>query len=237
MAAIKTLLYGMDGVFCDYDFGHRLTLLERWTDVLAAEIDQYIFKSGFEDAANLCHYGGNVYIVEVARLLGVPMEAEIGLLARAQAMTPYPETAAIAQRIKDHYPIALFSKNRWLLRENISRILPDLSEIFRTMFFFSAETGANKEKSTSFGTLATILGWQTATTLFIDDNPLFIAAAARAGLQTYQFTDPTVFAAELIHLGLDRTDFELVTITSQAISHGTQRRTNSRSARKSARPS
>ena len=203
MALTKTLLFGMDGVFCDYDFGHHLTLLEGWTGVSAAEIEQSIFKSGFEDAANLGHYGGNAYIEEVARLLGVPMEAETWLLARAQAMTPHPEIATIAQRLKKRYPMALLSNNGWLLRENISRILPVLSEIFGTMLFFSAETGASKEKATSFDTLIAILGWQTATTLFIDDNPLFIAAAAKAGLQTYQYTDPTVFAADLIHLGLD----------------------------------
>ncbi len=146
MAAIRTLLFDMDGVFCDYDFRHRLTLLEEWTGVSAAEIDQRIFKSGFEDAADWGHYGSDAYIEEVARLLGVPMEAETWLLARAQAMTPYRETATIARRLKDRYPMALLSKNGWLLRENISRILPDLPEIFGSMLFFSAETGASKER-------------------------------------------------------------------------------------------
>lgn len=200
---IKTLLFGMDGVFCDYDFEHRLALLEEWTGISAAEIDRSIFKSGFEDAANLGHYSGDAYIEEVARLLGVPMEAETWLLARAQAMTPYPETAAIARRLKGHYPMALLSNNGWLLRENISRILPDLPKIFKNMLFFSAETGAGKEKATSFAPLITILGWQAATTLFIDGNPVYTAAAAKAGLQTYQFTNPTAFAADLGHLGLD----------------------------------
>jgi len=203
MAAIRTLLFDMDGVFCDYDFRHRLTLLEEWTGVSAAEIDQRIFKSGFEDAADWGHYGSDAYIEEVSRLLGVPMEAETWLLARAQAMTPYQETATIAQRLKDRYPMALLSNNGWLLRENISRILPDLPEIFGSTLFFSAETGASKEKATSFAPLITILGWQATTTLFIDDNPVYTAAAAEAGLQTYQFTDPATFAADLTHLGLD----------------------------------
>ena len=193
----------MDGVFCEYDFRHRLTLLEEWTGVSAAEIDQRIFKSGFEDAADWGHYGSDAYIEEVSRLLGVPMEAETWLLARAQAMTPYQETATIAQRLKDRYPMALLSNNGWLLRENISRILPDLPEIFGSTLFFSAETGASKEKATSFAPLITILGWQATTTLFIDDNPVYTAAAAEAGLQTYQFTDPATFAADLTHLGLD----------------------------------
>ncbi|MDP6895450.1 MAG: hypothetical protein QF510_00560 [Rhodospirillales bacterium] len=203
MAAIRTLLFDMDGVFCDYDFRHRLTLLEEWTGVSAAEIDRLIFKSGFEDAADWGHYGSDAYIEEVARLLGVPMEAETWLLARAQAMTPYRETATIARRLKDRYPMALLSNNGWLLRENISRILTDLPEIFGSMLFFSAETGASKENATSFAPLITILGWQATTTLFIDDNPVYTAAAAEAGLQTYQFTDPNAFAADLTHLGLD----------------------------------
>ena len=193
----------MDGVFCHYDFRYHLTLLEEWTGVSAAEIDQRIFKSGFEYAANRGHYGGDAYIDEIARLLEFPIDAETWLLARAQAMTPYPKTAAIARRLKDHYPMALLSNNGWLLRENISRILPELPEIFERRLFFSAETGASKEKATSFATLITMLGWQATTTLFIDDNPLYTAAAAEAGLQTYQFTDPNAFAADLTDLGLD----------------------------------
>ena len=203
MATIKTLLFDMDGVFCHYDFRYHLTLLEEWTGVSAAEIDERIFKSGFEDAANRGHYGGDAYIDEIARLLETPIDAETWLLARAQAMTPYPKTAAIARRLKDRYPMALLSNNGWLLRENISRILPELPELFGSRLFFSAETGANKEKASSFPPMINMLGWQAGTTLLIDVNPANTAAAAKAGLQTYHFSSPIAFAADLIQLGLD----------------------------------
>ena len=203
MATIKTLLFDMDGVFCHYDFRYHLTLLEEWTGVSAAEIDQRIFKSGFEDAANRGHYGGDAYIDEIARLLEFPIDAETWLLARAQAMTPYPKTTAIARRLKDRYPMALLSNNGWLLRENISRILPELPELFESRLFFSAETGANKEKASSFAPMINMLGWQAGTTLLIDVNPANTAAAAKAGLQTYHFSSPIAFAADLIQLGLD----------------------------------
>ena len=203
MATIKTLLFDMDGVCCHYDFQYHLTLLEEWTGVLAAEIDQRIFKSGFEDAANRGLYGGDAYIDEIARLLEFPIDAETWLLARAQAMTPYPKTAAIARRLKDRYPMALLSNNGWLLRENISRILPELPELFGSRLFFSAETGANKEKASSFAPMINMLGWQAGTTLLIDVNPANTAAAAKAGLQTYHFCSPIAFAADLIQLGLD----------------------------------
>ena len=47
MATIKILLFDMEDVFCDSDFGYRLNLLGKWTGVLVAEIEQRGFKSVF----------------------------------------------------------------------------------------------------------------------------------------------------------------------------------------------
>ena len=47
MATIKILLFDMDGVFCNSDFGYHLNLLEEWTGVSVAEIEQPSSKSVF----------------------------------------------------------------------------------------------------------------------------------------------------------------------------------------------
>lgn len=202
MAEIKTLLFDMDGVFCAYDFGRRLRLLEEWTGVPAADIDAWIFKSGFEGAADRGQYGANAYVEEIARLLGAPMDADTWLLARSRSMTPYPETAEAARRLKGRYRLAMLSNNGWLLRRNIGRILPEVPEIFGEFLFFSAEIGAGKETPATFGPLLAMLGWSPASTLFIDDSPIYVSAAQEAGLQTYLFTTPEAFTADLRTLGL-----------------------------------
>lgn len=202
MAKIETLLFDMDGVFCAYDYAHRLKLLEDWTGVAAADIEARVFKSGFEDDADWGQYGADAYIEEVSRLLGAPMDAETWLLARAQSMTPYPETAAMARQLKDRYPVAMLSNNGWLLRQNIGRILPDIPEIFDQFLFFSAEIGGGKENPATFGPFLTMLGWSPASTLFIDDSPVYLRAAENAGLQTYLFTTPEALSADLRPLGL-----------------------------------
>ncbi len=202
MTAVRTLLFDMDGVFCDYDFALRLANLEAITGVAAETIDATIFQSGFEDKADLGQFSAAAYMEEVARLLGTEMDAETWLTARSQAMTPYEEMFELVRELKRRYPMALLSNNGWLLRQNISRILPELPEIFGENLYFSAEIGSGKETPACFGPLLGMLGWQASTTLFIDDSPAYIAAAQTAGLQTHLFTQPENFVTALDTLGL-----------------------------------
>jgi len=202
MAAVETLLFDMDGVFCAYDFPTRLNHLEDVTGVPAAEIEARIFKSGFEDGADLGHYGADGYIKEIARLLDTDMDRNTWLAARAASMTPWPEMAQLARDLKGRHPIAMLSNNGWLLREAIGGIMPELPEVFGERLFFSAELGGGKETPATFTTLLAVLGWQPATTLFIDDSETYIASAAEAGLQTFTFSDVAGFRAELLERGL-----------------------------------
>lgn len=193
MKPIKTILFDMDGVFCDYDVAARLAYLEHVTGLPGAEIDAKIFKSDFEDKADWGQFGAAAYVEEIARLLSIDMDAETWLTARAQAMTPYPEMFELARALRARYPVALLSNNGWLLRQNIGRILPELPEVFENQLYFSAEIGGGKESPATFGPLLAMLGWQADNTLFIDDSPVYIAAAHDAGLQTHHFTDIASF--------------------------------------------
>ena len=88
MPRITSILFDMDGVLCDYDFDGRLKALEAAIGIPAAEIDAKIFKSGFEDAADLGQYGAPGYMEEVARLLDADVDAGTWLAARADAAPP-----------------------------------------------------------------------------------------------------------------------------------------------------
>lgn len=197
MADVQFVLFDMDNVLCDYDFSERLRLLEALTGIDAAGIDAAIFKSGFEDKADLGQFGPGPYVEEISRLLGVEMDAETWLSARAQAMTPWPEMFALVRRVKARRPVALLSNNGWLLRQNIGRILPELTDIFADKLYFSAEIGQGKESPAAFAPLLGLLGWTAAETLFVDDSPVYIAAAETAGLQTHLFTDLEMLRADL----------------------------------------
>lgn len=202
MADVRYLLFDMDNVLCDYDRAERLRILEDATGVAAADIDAQIFQSGFEDKADLGHYGPGPYVEEISRLLDVDMDAETWLAARSRAMTPWPEMLALARDMKTRRPVALLSNNSWLLRENIGRILPELPEIFAGNLYFSAEIGLGKETPDVFAPLLGLLGWTAAETLFIDDSPDYIASAAAAGLQTHLFTGADDLRGTLAALGL-----------------------------------
>ncbi|MBT5514736.1 MAG: HAD family phosphatase [Rhodospirillaceae bacterium] len=198
MPRITSILFDMDGVLCDYDFDGRLKALEAAIGIPAAEIDAKIFKSGFEDAADLGQYGAPGYMEEVARLLDADVDAGTWLAARADAMTPNLEMLDLARDLKTRTDIAMFSNNGWQLREALGDIFPELTAIFGTHIYFSAEVGAGKQHTETFHPFLTQLGWSVETTLFVDDNEGYIAAARAAGVESHLFEGAEGFKTALV---------------------------------------
>lgn len=197
MAEIATILFDMDGVLCRYDFEARLKQLETVLGVPAAEIDAKIFKSGFEDDADMGAYSSSAYVDGVSERLGVPVDRETWLAARADAMTPDPAMLDLAARLGTAHETALLTNNGWFLGDAIDDVFPALRDIFGARMFFSAEIGGGKEQVATFGPFLANLGWRPETTLFIDDSPVYIACGREAGLETHLFQGIDALNADL----------------------------------------
>ena len=185
----ETFLFDMDGVLCDYDFAGRLDRLETALGIAAAEIEAKIFKSGFEDEADLGVYDSTDYLTEISRRLGVRVDRQAWLDARAGAMTPNPEMLNLVGDIMKDHDVALMTNNGALLAEAIDDIFPALRELFGAQLVFSSDVGASKEDAGTFPLLMARFGWTAETTLFIDDSETYIAAGRDAGLRTHLFRD------------------------------------------------
>jgi len=184
----ETFLFDMDGVLCRYDFAGRLQRLQAVLGVSAAEIGARIFQSGFEGDADLGVYDSDIYMTEVSRRLGVTVDRQTWLAARAEAMTPDHGMLELARDLKRNHDIALMTNNGALLSESIDEIFPTLREIFGQQLVFSSDISAGKEHAATFPILMTRFGWHAETTLFIDDSETYIAAGRKAGVQTHLFT-------------------------------------------------
>ena len=88
------------------------------------------------------------------------------------------------------------------MAEHIGEMAPELPALFGDKLFVSGTSGFDKETVEGFTDLLDQLGWNPATTLFIDDNAGYVANAITAGLVTHVFQDADGLHALLSELGL-----------------------------------
>ncbi|MFQ5468439.1 MAG: hypothetical protein ACE5DS_09940, partial [Kiloniellaceae bacterium] len=96
---MEAVIFDMDGVLCAYDFPARLAHLERRIGVPAETIDEAIFRSGFEDAADRGEMDEAAYLSGLSARLGTPVTRADWLAARAAAMTPNRDVLDLARSL------------------------------------------------------------------------------------------------------------------------------------------
>jgi len=199
---IRSVLFDMDGVLYAYDFANRLNLLEAALDVPAAEIREKIFDAGFDDMHDNGDIGIDDYVSGLSERLGVEVRLGQWVAARKWAMAPEPMMIDLARALSDTCEIALLTNNGEFLYRHIDELAPELPPLFGDRLFVSGVHGFNKERASSFTGLLDHLGWEAAATLFVDDSPRYVAAAAEAGLVTHHFDGIEGFKTRLGVLGL-----------------------------------
>jgi FMN phosphatase YigB (HAD superfamily) len=199
---INAVLFDMDGVLYAYDRAHRLELLSSALDVSADEIHEKIFASGLEDDHDWGRIGVEDYIAEIGRRLNCDVTLRQWRAARKWAMAPEPEMLDLAKQLSARVQVALMTNNGRFFADAADELAPELREVFGERMYFSGVLGCGKEDAATFGVLMADLGWQAASTLFVDDDPFYIAAACEAGLTAHHFSDVDGFKAYLAELGL-----------------------------------
>lgn len=203
MTQPAAFLFDMDGVLYAYNRPYRLELLESALNVPAAVIAAEVFDSGLEDRSDLGQLNTADYIEAVAARLGVPVRLGQWIAARTWSMAPEQPVLALARRLGAQNPIAMMSNNGSYLAEAIDQVAPELRPIFGARILFSGVLKLGKQNSADYAPLLAHLGWRAETTLLIDDNADYIAAAAMAGLQTHLFKDLAELEQDLAARGIE----------------------------------
>lgn len=198
----KTVIFDMDGVLCHYDFAKRLELLSRATGKSAEFIDQAIWKSGFDDAADRGAYASEDYIQGFAARLGIPFKKETWIAARRDCMRPDPAVLDLVRQLSKTCRVAMLTNNGPVLKEAIDKIFPAAHELFGEHVYVSCQFGVSKPDPTVFLNVLECMGASAEESMFIDDRQKYADGAAKAGLRAYVFTDFASLKRELLRLGL-----------------------------------
>lgn len=202
MTEIRSVLFDMDGVLYAYDFENRLKLLESALDVRAETIRAQVFDSGLERAGDVGDLDTDAYIAAINEALSVDVTLRQWVAARKWAMAPAPQVIDMARELTNKVEIALLTNNGTMMAEHIAELAPELPALFGENLFTSGTSGFDKETVEGFTGLLAKLGWDSATTLFVDDNAGYVANADTAGLVTHLFQEPGQLRDALRDYGL-----------------------------------
>lgn len=201
---VAFVVFDMDEVLYDFNQPVRLAALEKLSGRPQAEIQQAIWGSGFEEKAEAGDPAtGEAYLKGFADCLGYAIDRQTWAAIRKGMMRPRPQVLSLAEAVSEEVDAALLTNNGMLLKECLSICAPEVVTIFGEQAHVSAEFGARKPDPEVFRRICAQYGHAPEETLFVDDNPEFIAGAQEAGLKTHLYENPVALRKTLVAFGFD----------------------------------
>ncbi len=199
---IEAILFDMNDVLYRYDRGRRVARLATFCGLTEAEVEAAIWGSGYEDSGDGGQMDADAYLAGFGERLGARLSEDAWADALGVAVTPMPETLALAAAVAARVKVGVLTNNNLLVKRAVDSVFPALRPIFGANVFVSAEFRARKPGTAAYlGSLAR-LGAAAGQTLFVDDSARNVAGAERAGLLGHLFREPAALAAALADLGL-----------------------------------
>ena len=199
---IATVLFDMNDVLVRYDRSARIARLAQIAGLTPEAVDAAIWGSGFEDEGDSGAMDADAYLQGFGERLGFPLTEAEWTQALKAAVTPIPETLALAAQVRFKARVALLTNNNLLVKRAAAALFPELVPIFDGNFFVSAEFGARKPEPQAYLGCLTRLGATAEAALFVDDAPNNVACAEQAGLRAHLYRSPSELEQALAAEGL-----------------------------------
>lgn len=181
------VLFDLDGVLAHYGHDTRVRMLAERVGASPEDVEQALFGSGLEAAADLGKYDADEVVKELSERLGKPVSLEDCVVARAAAMQADNEVLALAALAGQRAGIAILTNNGLMLRDHLEQICPPLFPLFAGRVHCSAQYELEKPDAELFRRCVAKLGATPETTFFIDDKAANAEGARNAGLMAHHF--------------------------------------------------
>ena len=205
---ISTVLFDMNDVLFRYHRGVRIAHLARISGKQAAAVEAAIWGSDFEDSGDAGIMDADAYLAGFGERLGWPLTRDEWAEALRAAVTPIPETLALASLVRRRARVAVLTNNNLMVKRAVDAVFPELRPIFGEDFFVSAEFRARKSEPEAYLGCLARLGATADGALFIDDSARNVAGAGGAGLRAHLYRTPALLEGALKLEGLLDVDLD-----------------------------
>ena len=167
VALIEAILFDMSDVLYRYDRAQRVARIATFSGPTEAEVEAAIRGSGYEDSGDGGAMDADGYLANFGERLGFALSEDAWAEALRLAVTPIPETLALAAAAAERVKVSVLTNNNLLVKRAVDSVFPALRPIFGSNVFVSAEFRARKPEAAAYlGSLAR-LGAAAEQTLFV----------------------------------------------------------------------
>ena len=202
----RLLLFDLDGVLADYRRDVRCRHLAEFLGVAEPEVNRALFGSGLEARSDRGDLDLPDYLDELRFQFGWNLPLGDFIAARRAATRTRPNMLALCERLSTQSALAIFSNNGAWFGEHAMRVVPELVPLFGRRLVCSGSIGACKPAPEAFAGCLRRLGFNPASTLFVDDLPENIEGAVQVGLDAVLFQSHSSLCAALRARDLDPGD-------------------------------
>jgi len=200
---LRCVLFDLDEVLADYDRSVRVSHLAHAIGRTPAAVQEAIYASGIEDAADSGMLTGETYLDALSTRLDCAVPLDAWVAARREATVIRPYMMRLATGLSERLTVAILTNNSVLLAEQLHRIAPGLFPLFEGRAFASARFGARKPDPQVYTRCLAWLDVPAASTLFVDDNADNVQGARDTGLFAHHYRDFASLEATIARFGLD----------------------------------
>lgn len=197
----EILVMDVGGVLCRWVPDRRLHALAALSGLPAATVDELVFTSGFDDAADRGRFDLATFTAELRSLLVLGPDVDDDALRRAWAAAFEPDTRVLALVARVTCPTAVFTNNGPMFEAALGHELAEVGAGFDRVVC-SWHVGATKPDPAAYARATDALGVHPSVVLFVDDSDDNVVAARAAGWQAHHHTDPLNLTATLRGAGL-----------------------------------
>lgn len=182
----KTVILDLGGVVCRFSPARRLNALADASGLVAEEVRQRLFTSGFDRDCDRGRYNLEEQCDQVCSRLGLAWGMDQIAQLWGEAFDPDPQVLAAMDAVRETAATALLTNNGPLVHRVIEQLLPDVARRFNDLCF-SYQIGALKPDRAVY--LATLqrLGASPEQTVFVDDTQQNVEGAHDVGIDAVRF--------------------------------------------------
>jgi len=197
-----TVLFDMGGVLFSFDPARRLRYISELCGVPEGEVQDRVFATDFDLRCETGDLGPDQSLLEFNRLCGAELDMVGFQRAILSAFTANDILIGLVKELSSHCVVAGFTNNGVVARDGLMQLHPDISPMFGSRLFCSADFGACKPEPAAFDAVLTKLQRNADEVLFVDDSEDNARAALGMGFHVHRFFDSVILETDLRSYGL-----------------------------------
>lgn len=186
---IHQVLFDFDGVLAHYRHEVRIAHLATHAQCEHEQVRSALFVSGLETEYDSGAIDTATYLRRLGDGIGATIDEDAWIASRMAGSTAIDDVLARIAMLHADVAMGVLTNNGAMMTQAIPRIVAPLAPRIQGRVLTSGGLQRRKPAPATFSHAMELLGWNVATTLFVDDKFTNVRGAREAGLHAETVTD------------------------------------------------